>query len=157
MGIYDDDDDDDVLEQPKDNNVLRDLRKALKAEQAKNKTYAEQLEQLTKAQRSRTVSDVLKDKGLKSPEKVAKLIPSDIEPTSEAVSKWLDDFADVFGLEAAADATPRVPSDDIDALRKMDAASNAALGKSGAADIAAKIAAAQSPEELAALFRGLAG
>ena len=100
---------------------------------------------------------MLKDKGLKSPEKVAKLIPSDIEPTSEAVSKWLDDFADVFGLEAAADATPRVPSDDIDALRKMDAASNAALGKSGAADIAAKIAAAQSPEELAALFRGLAG
>ncbi len=156
MGIYDTDDDDDFQAQEPDNNVVRQLRKALKAEQARNKEFQAQLDTLSKATRERTVQDVLSSKGLKNPSKVAELVPRDIDPSPDAVSKWLEEYADVFGLEQQ-DAAPQVPADDVDALRRMDAASSSAPRLSGAAELEAKILAATSAEELTALLLANSG
>ena len=144
------------LRQPEqDNNVVRQLRKALKAEQARNKQFQEQLDTLSKANRERIVQDVLSSKGLKNPSKVARLIPQDLEPTADAVSAWLTEFADVFGLEQ--ETAPKVPAADVTEFRRMDAASGSAPQLSGEAELLAKMMATTSPAELAALLAANSG
>ena len=150
MGIFDTDDDDDLDEVPaQDNSAIRQLRKALKAEQARNKELSAQMESLAKFQRERTVADVLSSKGLRNPAKVARLIPSDIGSDPDTLSKWLEEYSDVFGLSAAEDAAPAVPNETVASLRAMDAAGAAAPELTGAAAIEQAIRNATSPEELA--------
>jgi hypothetical protein len=162
MGIYDtdDDDDNDFDGQPaRDNNVLRDLRKALKASEARNKTLEEQLGGLSKASRERAISDVLASKGLSNP-KIAKLIPTDLEPTADAVSSWLEEYADVFGTASPPQSSndePNLPEGAVNALRDIDEVGLGGLDQRTAADLEARIANAGSMDELQGIFRGMAG
>jgi hypothetical protein len=162
MGIYDTDDDDDEYDDTppaRDNNVLRDLRRALKASEAKNKSLEEQLGGLSKASRERAISDVLASKGLTNP-KIAKLIPQDLEPTAEAVSTWLEEYADVFGAASppkSNDAEPKLPEGAVDALRDIDEVGLGGLDQRSAADLETKIRNAGSMDELQGIFRGMAG
>lgn len=153
MGI-DYDDDDDLLddEQPRDNNVMKTLRSKAKADAKRIAELEKQLQELSSANRSRSVIDVLSSKGLSNAAKVAKLIPADVDPSEEGIGKWLDEYGDVFGLGASANDTPVVPDKDIAALNKMDAAVQAGQDPTGVADLAARIAATQSIEELNALL-----
>jgi hypothetical protein len=163
MGVYDDideDDDTDYDQAPaRDNNVLRDLRKALKASESRAKQLEEQLGTLSKDSRDRAISDVLKRKGLTNP-KIATLIPKDLEPTAEAVSTWLEEYADVFGAAGppeSDDAEPKLPEGAADALRDIDEVGLGGLDQRSAADLETKIRNAGSIDELQALFRGMAG
>lgn len=91
MTDYDDyeDDDQDVPA------LLKDLRKQLKVQSQKNKALEDQIaEQATKA-RGMNLKDVLKAAGVN--EKVASLVPSNVEPTAEAVGEWLKEYGDLFG------------------------------------------------------------
>jgi hypothetical protein len=45
--------------------------------------------------------DALASRGVNS--KIASFIPQDIDPTEESVSKWLEDYADVFGVDTQAE------------------------------------------------------
>jgi hypothetical protein len=69
------------------------LEEALK----QNKELRKQLDTATKQLRSEAVARVIQGKGLKA--KVAKLIPGDVEPNEEAITKWLDEWGDVFGVD----------------------------------------------------------
>jgi hypothetical protein len=63
-------------------------------------TLAEQKKELTSLRpqvRLTSVREVLSD--LKVNPKVAKLIPSDVEVTKDAVSAWLDEYGDVLGIQ----------------------------------------------------------
>lgn len=83
-------------------NLVNDLRNQLKEKSKAEKELTNKLAQLEGQFRVQNVGAVLKTAGVN--EKVAKLVPSDIEPTAEAVGKWLEEYKDVFGI--TVDATP---------------------------------------------------
>lgn len=100
---------DDELEVP---TLIRELRKALKAQQrvVKDKeaelgTIRDELTGLKTEKSSRTMAELLESKGAKPT--LAKYM-KDIEPTDEAVTKWLTENGDDFGYksEAAGDGKP---------------------------------------------------
>lgn len=78
------------------------LRAQLEAALAENKKLADQLAKAQDQARQATVSQVLAAKGV-SP-KVAKLLPTDVEPTAEAIEKWLGDYEDLFAVRKPEDA-----------------------------------------------------
>lgn len=91
---------DDYDEQGNQNNQQSSgsaLRKQLEEALQKNKDKDQEIDSLKAFKRERNVADVLSDKNV--PAKVAKLIPSDVEATEEGVSKWLNDWSDVFGIQ----------------------------------------------------------
>lgn len=155
-GSWSDDDEDFEDDRSNDSTAMRELRKA---DRAKAKRIAELeglLAERSQADRSRAVKDVLQARNLNP--KIAGLIPSDVEPTEEALGKWLDDYGDLFGATPA----PRQTADDqeeaehqrtLAQMRQMDDMSDSA-GGAGNSDMGAQIAAANSREELEALLFG---
>ena len=155
MGIYDDDEDDDQQqEQPQDNNAMRQLRRALKAEQAKNKEFEAKLAELSTANRGRAIQDVLAGKGLTNP-KIAKLIPADIDPTAEAVGAWLEEYGDVFGVGAPPEQSgqPNLPDGDVASLRDIDSVVMGQQDIKGQMDLLTKIQNAGSMDDLQAILK----
>jgi len=94
MTDYDDYEDED--DQPQDGNrLVQDLRKQLKAKSKAEKELLEEVAKLRQTSRKTALSELLKGAGVN--EKVAFLVPSDVEPTAEAVGEWLKEYGDVFG------------------------------------------------------------
>jgi multidrug resistance efflux pump len=141
---------DETAEQP------RGLRAQLEAVLAEKKALQEEVANLKGTVRSRQVADILSAKGV-SP-KVANLIPSNVEG-EEAVSKWLEDFSDVFGIksgEAQADATAQAAavaaSPEAAATQRLQDLNNTGTTQPKLADIEARMREAKTPEELNALM-----
>jgi hypothetical protein len=136
----------------RDSSVLRDLRKANAAKEKRIKELEESLSTFQKTTREQTIKTLLESRELNP--KIAALIPESVEPTEEAVEGWITEYGDVFGVTpAASDPTP--PS--VAAMRQMDDLTQQTLPAVGAADIAAAIANAKTPEELTEVLRGSAG
>jgi hypothetical protein len=109
MGNYDNNYDDDEYEQ-NGSDLVKDLRKQLRDKSRELDDLTKELGQFREQARKATVSDVLSKRGINP--KVAAFIPSDVEATEDAVSKWLDEYGDVFGAAqqgepAAQEATPQ--------------------------------------------------
>ena len=93
-----DDEDDDETSTPvfeSDSDLVKRLRKQLKAEQRRNKELETSYGELTKAQKERILKDVLTSKGVN--QKIAQFIPNDIEASEDAINAWLDANGEVFG------------------------------------------------------------
>lgn len=150
MSNYDYEDDDDF-----DTNDSSDLVKQLrKAAKQKDKELAElrsQFDGLSKAQRERTIKDALERRGVN--QKIASFIPQDIDPTEESVSKWLEDYADVFGIELSQTQTANVDPADIAAYKKMTGTADAGLSPERGADVMSRLMNANSKEELDDIIR----
>lgn len=139
---YDDDDFD-----SDESNPLRTLRKENRAKDKQIKELQEQLTSLSKAQRERSMADVLTSRGFNK--KIAAFIPETIT-SEEEVASWLEEFGDVFG---ATPAQPEVQGESVDprleALQKIAEVQNTGQAPTGdAGQIAALIASARTPEEL---------
>jgi hypothetical protein len=148
---YEDDEDDFVNETAETDNGPANLRKALKRAEKEKKELADQLAQIQSDLRSRSVKEVLANKGV--PEKVAKFIPGDIS-TPEAVDAWLSENADVFGFQLAGQEpapTSEETQANVAAYQRINAASQNANTPTRDQDLAAKIAGAKTVEELNAL------
>ena len=136
-----DDEDDDFGNEPQD--VVKQLRKVNRTLEKRLKELEVEATTLKVQTRQRTVKDVLSAKGINP--KVAAFIPQDIDTTEEAVSAWLAEYGDVFGVqqspeetqakETATDAQRRIqnvmqtgtpPGVDEDALAKILNATSAA-------------------------------
>lgn len=136
-----DDEDDDFGNEPQD--VVKQLRKVNRTLEKRLKELEQEATTLKVQTRQRTVKDVLSAKGINP--KVAAFIPQDIDTTEEAVSEWLAEYGDVFGVqqspeetqtkETASDAQRRIqnvmqtgtpPGVDEDALAKILNATSAA-------------------------------
>lgn len=85
------------------NELISRLRKALKAQQKANKAQADELEAtreevlgLKKSVQRKSIAELLEAKGAKP--SLAKYV-GDIEPTEEAIEKWLDENGDDFGYK----------------------------------------------------------
>jgi hypothetical protein len=148
---YDEDEDDNTnINNMDDDNGIKQLRKAKRADEKRIKELTEQLETFNKAQRESVIKKVLETKGV-SP-KAARLILNELTEVSEdTVSNWVDDNAEVFGLQVAPreDAANTL---DRAALRQQDIVTQQAITPDRAADTLLKLNNAASADEIIAMI-----
>jgi hypothetical protein len=152
MSNYDYEDDDDFTMDDSSNDLVKQLRKASKQKDKELNELKAQFESLNKAQRERAIKDALASRGVNS--KIASFIPQDIDPTEESVSKWLEDYADVFGIETGQNqATPNVNPNDAAAYKRMTNSADSGVSPEHNGDIMQKLMNANSKEELDEVIR----
>jgi hypothetical protein len=150
MSNYDYEDDDDFTEDSS-NDLVKQLRKASKQKDKELQELRSQFETLSKGQRERAIKDALAARGVNS--KIASFIPQDIDPTEESVSKWLEDYADVFGIEVSQTQTPNVNPADAAAYKRMTNSADSGVSPEHNGDIMQKLMNANSKEELDDVIR----
>ena len=152
MSNYDYEDDDDFTNDDSSNDLVKQLRKASKQKDKELNELKAQFESLNKSQRERAIKDALASRGVNS--KIASFIPQDIDPTEESVSKWLEDYADVFGIETSqTQATPNVNPNDAAAYKRMTNSADSGVSPEHNGDIMQKLMNANSREELDEVIR----
>lgn len=149
------------------------LRKQLEQALARLKTLEGENETLKTQTRQAAISTLLTEK--KYDAKVAKLIPKDVEPTADAVKKWLDEYGDVFNIKQD-DATAAETDDGngaagngaaedfdtqqeyIHAMRQMGSINGGVLPPAKVSELMAKINdPAKNKEDLIALINAHGG
>lgn len=148
---YEDEDDDITTGDTQSNDLVKQLRKAAKQKDKELAELREKFDGLSKAQRERSIKDALERRGVNT--KIASFIPQDIDPTEESVSKWLEDYADVFGIDAGQNQTTNVDPADIAAYKKMTGTADAGLSPERGADVMSRLMNANSKEELDDIIR----
>jgi hypothetical protein len=153
---YWDDEDEDLDTVPEaqmdGSDLLKKLRKAKRADEKRIKELTDQLESLSKGQRERIVKETLEKKGVNP--KAVRLILKDLDEVSEeSVNNWLDDNADLFGLDVQQD-TPEVNSQNRAALRQQDMVTQGATTPDRAEDMSMRIDNAESAEDIINLIYG---
>ena len=151
MSNYDYEDDDDFTTEDSSNDLVKQLRKASKQKDKELNELRSQFESLSKGQRERAIKDALAARGVNS--KIAAFIPQDIDPTEESVSKWLEDYADVFGIEVSQTQTPNVNPADAAAYKRMTNSADSGASPEHNGDIMQKLMNANSKEELDDVIR----
>ena len=152
MSNYDYEDDDDFDTNDSSNDLVKQLRKASKQKDKELNELKAQFESLNKSQRERAIKDALASRGVNS--KIASFIPQDIDPTEESVSKWLEDYADVFGIETSqTQATPNVNPNDAAAYKRMTNSADSGVSPEHNGDIMQRLMNANSKEELDEVIR----
>ncbi len=148
------DEDEDDLDTPEqqlsDNDLVKKLRKAKRADEKRIKELSEQLDGFLKEKRERTVTEVLAKKGVNA--KAARLILKDVEDaTEESIDSWLRDNGDIIGY------TPQVQNEDtqqnLAALRQQDVLTQGGLTPDKLVDIEARMENAESMDDLIHLLR----
>ena len=154
MSEYEWDDDDDNGAS-NDSNAMKELRRAYKKLQAEKKELSEMLEGMQSSLRERSVKDVLASKGL--PEKIAAFIPKDAT-TAEEVEAWINEYGDVFGVQASEAEQPaqqRQVNPDLAALNRISETQSSGQPFTNDPDqLASLIASADSPSALNKLLFG---
>ena len=145
----DEDQDTDTDTQMDGSDLLKKLRKAKRADEKRIKELTEQLEGFSKAQRESTVKSILEKKGVN--QKAARLILKDLdgEFSEESVSNWLDENADLFGIEVSQ----RPDSQNLATLRQQDVMTQNAVTPDRAQDLEQRMNNASSMEELMTLMQ----
>jgi len=153
MSNYDYEDDDfDTEEKDSSNDLVKQLRKTNKQKEKELAELKAQFENLSKANRDRAIKDALASRGVNS--KIASFIPQDIDPTEESVSKWLEDYADVFGVQTQqTQATPNVDPKQAAAYQRMTNAVEQGMTPEYQAEVHRKLLNANSREELDEIIR----
>jgi hypothetical protein len=150
MSNYDYEDDD--FDTDNGNDLVKQLRKATKQKDKELAELKAQYEGLAKANRDRAIKDALASRGVNS--KIASFIPQDIDPTEESVSKWLEDYSDVFGIQQAeTQATPNIDPKQAAAYQRMTNAVEQGATPEFQADIHRRLMNATTKEELDEVIR----
>ena len=108
---YDDEDDDFETEST---DVVKQLRKVNRTLEKRLKELEAEANSLKTQTRQRTVKDVLTAKNVNP--KIAAFIPQDIEG-EEAITTWLNEYGDVFGIQQEKEAAPESP--DVTAQKRI--------------------------------------
>ena len=145
----DEDQDTDTDTQMDGSDLLKKLRKAKRADEKRIKELTEQLEGFSKAQRESTVKSVLEKKGVN--QKAARLVLKDLDGdfSEEAVSNWLDENADLFGIEVSQ----KRDEQNLATLRQQDVMTQGAVTPDRAQDLEQRMDNASSMEELISLMQ----
>jgi len=151
MSNFDYEDDDDTESTYDSNDLVKQLRKANKLKDKELAELKSQFDGLSKAQRERAIKDTLEARGVNS--KIAKFIPSDIDPTEESLSKWLDDNGDVFGYQTTESNQPVVDPKQAADYNRMNNATGQAQTPDSSDDLLRKLMSANSKEELDEVIR----
>ena len=145
-----DDDDDFTPSFESDTDLVRKLRKDLKQAQKRNKELEGSLGELSKAQRERIIKDAFASKGVNP--KIASFVPQDIDASEEAVTQWLENYADVFGIKT--EEKQAISQQDIQSMQRMNSALTGAEAPAASDDLANRIANAQSEDEVLSILSG---
>ena len=148
--IWDDEEDNEFDSFDADTDLVKKLRKALKAEQKRNKELETTMGDLTKSQKERILKDALASRGVNP--KIAQFIPSDIEASEDAIGAWLDSNGDVFGYKPSEKS--KVAQQDIAAMQRMDSALTGAETPASSDDLLNRIAKAGSEDEILSTLSG---
>ena len=142
---------DDIYEEQ--DNGPAELRKALKKAQKEREAIEAELNKMRSELRARSVKDVLASKGV--PDKLAKLIPSDID-TPEQIDSWLTEYSDVFGLQAKQEqpVEPTVDEETIKANQRINQSTSTAQIPSADGNAYQKLMGAKTKEELDQMIFG---
>ena len=151
MSNFDYEDDDETESTYDSNDLVKQLRKANKQKEKELAELKSQFDGLSKAQRERAIKDTLEARGVNS--KIAKFIPSDIDPTEESLSKWLDDNGDVFGFQTTESNQNTVDPAQAAAYKRMNNVSEQGQTPDSSDDIMRKLMSANSKEELDEVIR----
>ena len=150
MSNYDYEDDD--FDTNDGGDLVKQLRKATKQKDKELAELKAQYENLSKANRDRAIKDALASRGVNT--KIASFIPQDIDPTEESVSKWLEDYSDVFGFQQAeTQAKPNIDPAQAAAYQRMTNAVDQGATPELQADIMRRLMNANSREELDEVIR----
>ena len=133
------------------NDLVKQLRKQLKQKEKELADFNSKLGELSKSQRERAIKDVLEARGVNK--KIASFIPSDLDPTEESLSKWLDDNGDVFGIQAPDTNQNNVDPVEAAKYQKMNQTMNNGITPDATDDIMKKLLSAETPEQLAEVMR----
>ncbi len=129
-----------------------ELRKALKKAQKEREAIEAELNKMRSELRARSVKDVLASKGV--PDKLAKLIPSDID-TPEQIDSWLSEYSDVFGIQKQEEAVqPTVDEETINANQRINQSTSTAQIPSSDGNAYQKLMGAKTKEELDQMIFG---
>lgn len=135
MSEYNWDDEDNNFD-PADNNLVKRLRAEIEKRDKALKTRDDEFQKLQGEVRRQSVGNLLREMGVKP--KVANLVPSDIEPTEDALKAWVKEYEDVFGsvrqdtsskeVNSAPDdgepqetAPPSIPTEQVEAWTRLQA------------------------------------
>ena len=151
MSNFDYEDDDETESTYDSNDLVKQLRKANKQKEKELAELKSQFDGLSKAQRERAIKDTLEARGVNS--KIAKFIPSDIDPTEESLSKWLDDNGDVFGYQGTESNQNTVDPKQAADYRRMNNTTEQGMTPDASDDILRKLMSANSKEELDDVIR----
>lgn len=145
----DDDFEDSLPTYQTETDLVKKLRRDLKVAQKRNKELESSYAELSKSQKERIIKDVLSSRGINP--KIADIIPSSIEVNPDSVNAWLDSMSDALNLPK--EDKPTISPQDVNAIKKMDAAT-AGAEASTADSIEALIANAESEADILSLIRG---
>lgn len=151
MSNFDYEDDDETESTYDSNDLVKQLRKANKLKDKELAELKSQFDGISKAQRERAIKDTLEARGVNS--KIAKFIPSDIDPTEESLSKWLDDNGDVFGFQVTESNQNTVDPKQAADYKRMNNATEQGQTPDASDDILRKLMSANSKEELDEVIR----
>ena len=144
---YDDDFDEDF--EPQD--VVKQLRKVNRTLEKRLKELEDEATTLKTQTRQRTVKDVLTAKGINP--KVAAFIPQDIDISEEAVTNWLNEYGDVFGVnQESKEGTSPTQDPALQAQKRINEVVSTGTPPGVDEDAMAKILNASSAAELSALL-----
>ena len=94
-----------------------------------------------------SVGEILESFGLNP--KIAQFIPSEVEADEDAVSEWLTEYGDAFGITAVDESESGYePDADAQSFEQISDFENGDIDPSIGQDISSLIANATSPEEL---------
>jgi hypothetical protein len=146
---YDEDDFFDEDNEPQD--VVKQLRKVNRTLEKRLKELEVESTTLKNQTRQRTVKDVLTAKGINP--KVAAFIPQDIEISEEAVSNWLNEYGDVFGVkQESQESESPTQNPSLQAQRRINEVVSTGTPPGVDEDAMSKILNAKSASELSALL-----
>jgi len=130
-----------------------ELRKALKKAQKEREAIEAELNKMRSELRARSVKDVLASKGV--PDKLAKLIPSDVD-SPEQIDSWLTEYSDVFGLQAKQEESvePTVDEETVKANQRINQSTSTAQIPSADGNAYQKLMGAKTKEELDQMIFG---
>jgi hypothetical protein len=146
---YDEDDDFEFEDGPQD--VVKQLRKVNRTLEKRLKELEQEANTAKAQNRQRTVKDVLTAKGINP--KVAAFIPQDIDITEEAVTNWLNEYGDVFGVnQEPKEGTSQAQDPALQAQKRINEVVSTGTPPGVDEDSMSKILNAKSAAELSALL-----
>ena len=148
--IDDEEDDDFMPSFESDTDLVRKLRKDLKQAQKRNKELEGSLGELSKAQRERIIKDAFASKGVNP--KIASFVPQDIDASEEAVTLWLENYADVFGIKT--EEKQAVSQEDIQNMQRMNDSLTGAEAPAASDDLMNRLSNASSEDEILSILSG---
>jgi len=149
---YEYDDEDDFTEESGD--VVKQLRKVNRTLEKRLKELETESITLKTQSRQRIVKDVLTQKGINP--KVAAFIPQDLDSSEEAITNWINEYGDVFGVNNNAEQSNqeqgKASTPDLSANSRINNVVNTGMPSTPDEDSLAKILNAKSAEELNAIL-----